>query len=46
MIFEDILIKYKDNKYIDQDNMKLCAEIMNYYYDGVLGIYSIFNIEE
>lgn len=46
MIFEDIIIKYKDNKYIDQDKMKLCAEIMNYYYDGVLGIYSIFNIEE
>lgn len=43
-LFNQIVLDYKDNKVIDIDKMKLCIEIMNDYYDGVIGIDNIFNI--
>lgn len=43
-LFNQITSNYKNNKIIDNDKMKLCVEIMNDYYDGVIGIDNIFNI--
>lgn len=43
-LFNQIVSNYKNNKIIDTDKMKLCIEIMNDYYDGVIGINNIFNI--
>lgn len=43
-LFNQIVLDYKNNKTIDIDKMKLCIEIMNYYYDGVVGINTIFNV--
>ena len=43
-LFNQIILDYKDNKVIDMNKMKLCIEIMNDYYDGVIGIDNIFNI--
>lgn len=43
-LFNQIVLDYKDNKVIDIDKIKLCIEIMNDYYDGVIGIDNIFNI--
>lgn len=42
-LFNQIVSNYKNNKIIDTDKMKLCVEIMNDYYDGVIGIDNIFN---
>ncbi len=43
-LFNDIISKYKEKNYIDKDKIKLCIEIMNNYYDGVIGIDNFFNI--
>lgn len=43
-LFTSILNDYKKNKIIDKDKIKLCIEIMNNYYDGVIGIDNLFNI--
>lgn len=43
-IFSDIINNYKKNKIIDKEKIKLCIEIMNNYYDGVIGIDNLFNI--
>lgn len=43
-LFNQIVSNYKNNKTIDTDKMKLCIEIMNDYYDGVIGIDNIFNV--
>ena len=43
-LFNDIIYKYKEENYIDKDKIKLCIEIMNNYYDGVIGIDNFFNI--
>ena len=45
MIFQEIIECYKENQTIDREKMKLCLDIMNYYYDGVVGIDKIFNME-
>lgn len=39
-----IIKEYKDNTIIDKDKIKLCIEIMNNYYDGVVCIDNVFNI--
>ena len=44
ILFNQIISKYKKNKTIDYDKIKLCIEIMNNYYDGVIGIDNFFNI--
>ncbi len=43
-LFKDIINEYSNNKTINKDKMKLCIEIMNYYYDGVIGIDNFFNV--
>lgn len=43
-LFNSILNEYKNNKMINKDRMKLCIEIMNNYYDGVICIDNVFNI--
>lgn len=43
-LFNSILNEYKNNKTINKDRMKLCIEIMNSYYDGVICIDNVFNI--
>ena len=44
ILFNQIVLNYKNNITIDTDKMKLCIEIMNDYYDGVIGIDNIFNV--
>jgi len=43
-LFTSIVNNYKKDKVIDKDKIKLCVEIMNNYYDGVIGIDNLFNI--
>lgn len=43
-LFKQIINDYKNNKNIDKEKIKLCIEIMNNYYDGVIGIDNLFNI--
>lgn len=43
-LFTNIVNEYKNNKVIDKDKIKLCIEIINNYYDGVIGIDNVFNI--
>lgn len=43
-LFNLVLNEYKSNKLIDKEKIKLCIEIMNNYYDGVIGIDNLFNI--
>ncbi len=42
-LFTLIVNNYKKDKTIDNEKIKLCAEIMNDYYDGVIGIDNLFN---
>ena len=44
ILFKQIVSDYKNNKTLAKDKMKLCVEIMNDYYDGVIGIDNVFNI--
>lgn len=43
-LFTSVVNNYKKDKVIDKDKIKLCIEIMNNYYDGVIGIDNLFNI--
>lgn len=43
-LFKQVINEYVDNNFIDIDKMNLCIEIMDNYYDGVLGIKNLFNI--
>lgn len=43
-LLNQIINSYKSNKTIDNEKVKLCIEIMNTYYDGVIGIDNFFNI--
>lgn len=43
-LFNQIINSYKNTKTIDNEKVKLCIEIMNNYYDGVIGIDNFFNI--
>lgn len=43
-LFNQVINNYKSTSYIDYEKIKLCIEIMNYYYDGVIGIDNFFNI--
>ena len=44
-LFNQVLNEYKDKKIVNNDKIKLCIEIMNNYYDGVIGIDNFFNIK-
>lgn len=43
-LFNQIINNYKNDGTISKDKIKLCIEIMNNYYDGVIGIDNFFNI--
>jgi hypothetical protein len=43
-LVKQIITKYKKTKEIDVEQLKLCIEIMNNYYDGVIAIDNFFNI--
>lgn len=43
-LFKQVINEYVDNNSINIDKMNLCIEIMDNYYDGVLGIKNLFNI--
>lgn len=43
-LFNQIIKDYKKDGTIRKDKIKLCIEIMNNYYDGVIGIDNFFNI--
>lgn len=44
MLFNQIIREYQKDNNINKNNIKLCIEIMNNYYDGVIGIDNFFNI--
>lgn len=43
-LFNQIINDYNNSKIINKEKIKLCIEIMNNYYDGVIGIDNFFNI--
>ncbi len=43
-LYKQIINSYKNDNYIDKDKIKLCMEVMNNYYDGVIGIDNFFNL--
>lgn len=43
-LLNQIINFYKNKKIIDNEKIKLCIEIMNNYYDGVIGIDNFFNV--
>ncbi len=44
MLITEIIKEYLSSKVINRNKIKLCVLIMNYYYDGVIGIDNFFNI--
>ena len=43
-LIEEIINEYLKNNTINESKIKLGIEIMDYYYDGVIGIANFFNI--
>lgn len=43
-LFREIIAEYISNGNINKEKMKICIEIMNNYYEGIIGIDNIFNI--
>lgn len=43
-LYTQIINNYRKDGIIDKEKIKLCIEIMNNYYDGVIGIDNFFNI--
>jgi len=43
-LFTNIANNYKKDKTIANEKIKLCIEIINNYYDGVIGIDNLFNV--
>lgn len=43
-LIKNIIKEYNENNTINTDKMKICAEIMNNYYYGVVGIDNFFNV--
>lgn len=44
ILLKNIIDEYNSNKEIDNDKLKLCVEVMDEYYKGVIGIGNFFNI--
>lgn len=44
MLLKQIISDYSKNKEINIDKLNICSKIINNYYDGVIGIDNIFNI--
>ena len=43
-LFTQIIDEYNKDKTIDKDKLKLCIEIMNNYYDSIIGIDNFLNL--
>lgn len=43
-LFKEMITTYQNDNRIDMEKMKVCLEIMNNYYDGVIGIDNFFNL--
>lgn len=43
-LFKEIVNVYKNKNKIDREKMELCFEIMDNYYDGIIGIANFFNL--
>ena len=43
-LIKNIIKEYNEKNTINTDKMKICAEIMNNYYYGVVGIDNFFNV--
>src|SRR5574344_551769 len=43
-LFKQVITEYVDNNLINNEKIDLCIEIMDNYYDGVLGIKNLFNV--
>ena len=43
-LFAQILKEYKMNNTLNFEKIRWCIKIMNYYYDGVIGIDNLFNL--
>lgn len=43
-LFNQIIDIYNKQEIIDEEKIKLCIDVMNNYYDGVVGIDNLFNI--
>ena len=43
-LYSQMINEYKNTGTINSDKIKLCMEIMNNYYDGVIGIDNFFNL--
>ena len=43
-LFNQIIDIYNKQEIIDKEKIKLCIDVMNNYYDGVVGIDNLFNI--
>ena len=43
-LYKQIINSYKNDNFIDKDKIKLCIEVMDNYYDGVIGINNFFNV--
>ena len=43
-LFTTIIDNYQKNGTINHDELKLCVEMMDYYYDGIIGLANLFNI--
>lgn len=44
ILLDNIIKEYVDKGNIEDEKLKLCIEIMNSYYDGVIGIDNFFNL--
>ena len=42
-LVKNIVTDYKSKKTIDEEKMNLCMEMMNNYYEGIIGIESLFH---
>ncbi len=45
-LFNQIIEEYHESENINVDKINLCIEIMNNYYDGVIGIDNLFNLSD
>lgn len=44
LLFRKVINEFKNDNTIDYESIKLCIEIMDNYYDGVIGISNFFNL--
>lgn len=43
-LLENIITEYKSTKHINTENIEVAINVMNHYYEGIVGIRELFNI--